>query len=161
MTDQPNSSSSGSVSGEETPPTKERCAGCQSSQWTWRSGPNPPAPNTCSICESRSQPSSSSEITEAIDDLIRKAVFRGRDGYGESRIINGSYEERQKEVDAARSRLESLYLEQLQEVERLRADIEKDYSDIYKTQLRYREMARRVVLPKGLSANTGRSTLAE
>lgn len=65
-----------------------------------------------------SQPSSSSEITEAIDAIIEKAPLafvNGAGGFGDA------------ELAAARSRLESLYREQLQEIERLRAFEGPDY----------------------------------
>lgn len=66
-----------------------------------------------------SQPilSGTATFEKLLDDLISKAIFRGRDGSStQARIINGSYESRQKAVDASRLALEEYVAKQEAEI---------------------------------------------
>jgi hypothetical protein len=90
-------------------------------------------------------PPHASPISEDLGKLLAKyrnaAVEEQRclRAYGADSL---SFIAAQDEFSAARSAIEALFGKLEAEAKRLRAEIEKGYSDIYKTQLRYRESAR-------------------
>jgi hypothetical protein len=102
------------IAKEETPPTCRNCGYPRSEHhvgqgWCIHGMSGEDA----STYDPASQPSSSSEIREAIEDFHAAILLWAESAPSGFRMPSG-------EINAARSRLESLYLEQLQEIERLR-----------------------------------------